>query len=412
MLACPCERSNSLVGRAGKRFSALAALLVMSLATLPILAEAQTRRSRPDGPNLLDQLPADDASYRLVTEPARHFVGEFSVVLTPAGVVKDWCIMAAKPPELPSQTGVEVETTPGGDVIRESSPEHREVVRSVFTAERGEEYEVTVRQTYKATLHRRRLEVRSPDEPPPPEPKQAIRLKADQANLYTRSDAAYDFRKPAFRAWLKQNELELGPDEGKIHFARRVYLAIKRDFIYDSGNPVASEMVVCRRGECGSMAIVFVSALRANRIPARALGGRWAMSAPPNQNLNGNPYYQIHVKAEFFVEEVGWIPCDPNGGLQFDRTNLGFDNFGDDRGDFFCQNVDFNLQVPTVIGGKRTLFLMQNPSYVVRLQPNAEPTQLPTATTRDQVWQVEVEPIDTQRRREPTSSGKRTSPLP
>jgi hypothetical protein len=47
--------------------------------------------------------------------------------------------------------------------------------------------------------------------------------------------------------------------------------------------------------------VVYVSALRANGIPARTLVGRWARSAEGTGQLDGQAWYQTHVKTEFFV---------------------------------------------------------------------------------------------------------------
>jgi len=51
--------------------------------------------------------------------------------------------------------------------------------------------------------------------------------------------------------------------------------------------------------DCGGLATLYVSILRANGIPARCLTGR---SIDPNTP---------HVKMDFYAEGVGWVPGIP-----------------------------------------------------------------------------------------------------
>ncbi len=53
-------------------------------------------------------------------------------------------------------------------------------------------------------------------------------------------------------------------------------------------------------GECGDYSALFIALCRASGIPARSIVGYWAIS--------GNN--QTHVWAEFYLENIGWIPVD------------------------------------------------------------------------------------------------------
>src|SRR5207244_13017163 len=97
---------------------------------------------------------------------------------------------------------------------------------------------------------------------------------------------------------------------------------------------------VCRAGttDCGGLSVLFVTILRGNDIPARTLVGRWAQSSKAKDIVGDSPYYQTHVKAEFFAEGIGWVPADPASALsekQGDRMRC----LGRDPGNFLTMPV-------------------------------------------------------------------------
>ena len=59
-------------------------------------------------------------------------------------------------------------------------------------------------------------------------------------------------------------------------------------------------------GECGDYSSLFIALSRAKGIPARPVVGYWAVSGID----------QTHVWAEFYIENLGWIPVDPTIGQQ------------------------------------------------------------------------------------------------
>jgi hypothetical protein len=66
-------------------------------------------------------------------------------------------------------------------------------------------------------------------------------------------------------------------------------------------------------GECGDYAALFVALCRASGIPARPVVGRWAM--PENGSY--------HVWAEFYLQDVGWVPVDPSFGPKNNADTFG-----------------------------------------------------------------------------------------
>lgn len=69
------------------------------------------------------------------------------------------------------------------------------------------------------------------------------------------------------------------------------------------------------RTDCGGFALLFAAAMRANKIPARVTQGQIAAFGQPEyQSLpEVTPeelQLELHAAGEFFVEGIGWIPCE------------------------------------------------------------------------------------------------------
>jgi len=157
--------------------------------------------------------------------------------------------------------------------------------------------------------------------------------------------------------------------ESDIDFARRVFLAIRSKFRYEYKAELerhASAVCTAGKSDCGGLSILFVAVMRANEIPARSLYGRWAQSAKPGDKADGAAYYQWHVKAEFFATGVGWVPIDMAGAIVHDKSFVGLEFFGKDKGDFITFHIDPNLTVDTKVSGQQTLVGLQRPAYWVR----------------------------------------------
>jgi len=80
--------------------------------------------------------------------------------------------------------------------------------------------------------------------------------------------------------------------------------------------------------------------MRANRIPARCLAGRFADSESAIPARIGGAPGQMHVRAEFFAKGVGWVPVDPSGGVQHDKRTHSLTWFGHDAGDLIVFHID------------------------------------------------------------------------
>ena len=87
-------------------------------------------------------------------------------------------------------------------------------------------------------------------------------------------------------------------------------------------------------GECGDYASLFIALARAKGIPARPVVGYWAISG-----VN-----QTHVWAEFYVQDLGWIPVDPTIGQDRMRDYY-FGNMDNQR---VILNKGFNIKLTPI----------------------------------------------------------------
>jgi transglutaminase-like putative cysteine protease len=93
-----------------------------------------------------------------------------------------------------------------------------------------------------------------------------------------------------------------------VQRARKIYLWVERSLSYESENLSADrqhffERLVERgRGHCAGQSLMFIALCRANPepVPARIVCGTWMLEGGPT----------LHHWAEFYLEEIGWIPVD------------------------------------------------------------------------------------------------------
>ena len=110
---------------------------------------------------------------------------------------------------------------------------------------------------------------------------------------------------------------------------------------------------------------VYVDPARETRSrPARS-GAAGRISAEPGKTLANLPYYQIHVKAEFFARGVGWVLVDLSSAVLHDKSPQGLRFFGNDPGDFIAFHVDSNLVVDSQLFGAKSVANLQTPSLWV-----------------------------------------------
>ncbi len=330
---------------------------------------------------------ADEPSYILNVAPVQRIRAVNTFELSyPMFTAEAWIIFACRAPDLPCQTDVSSELEPRGNAAVELGDRRRPILSArLKVAEERQKKTITYRVKYQATLQSRELVEACPDVRRP----LVAELTSDERKASLASTATfYDFDKKPFRAWLDANALHWRKGEGEIDFARRVFLFIKQKFTYEArldGDLHASTVCRTGRSDCHGLSVLFVAALRANGVPARCLGGKWARSMVQGVQIGDIPSSMQHVKAEFYVAGVGWIPVDPSAAVVHDKSKAGLDYFGKDRGDFLVFHVDFDLIIDTGPFGKHTF-----PSLWFAAWPTG--TGDMDECKRREDWQVEVIP--------------------
>lgn len=327
-------------------------------------------------------------AYVIQSKPVRTVEATYSFqAIYRAFKATDWVLFVAKPPDLPSQTVAKVATLPAGNDLTEQSPERQTVIRT-FVRPATESQRSTVKLVVRteATLQERRLVRLPPDKEAPAVPP----LADNRRKVALAATPRMNFNSEAFQKWLDANELRKRKEESDVDFARRVFLTIRRTMHYQrpfDHDGKASTTCRAGRGDCGCMTAVFVSALRANGVPARELAGRLVESEKPFEQSE----YGIHITAEFFADRIGWVPVDPTAGIG-DRSRGGLTYFGYDPGHLLVLHLDGDLVVETRLFGKRSLDRLQTVALWARGTGKFENPEI----TED--WQIRDIPPRTKRK--------------
>jgi transglutaminase-like putative cysteine protease len=328
-----------------------------SIAEPPRVEGAPSARSNQSAQPLAEPGEPD---YSLEVRNTARVKGTLTCDVTyPDFKARDWVVFAAQAPELPGQIKTQTTLEPPGKPARDKSPLCRPLLMGRVRADADHAFgSLKIAVTYEATLRSRWLRRGSP--------RKVGDLKPEEREKYLAEAGFLDFSQPAFREWVEQHGLARGDKEGEIHFARRVFLALKSGIQYDS--PPRNDFhatATCKngKGDCGGLSVLFAAICRANRIPARTLWGRWAQSAKPGQTWHNHPFYQAHVKAEFFARGVGWVPVDLASAVLHDHSAQGLRFFGNDPGDFIVFHIDDNFDIDSVLFGRKPAGHMQSPRW-------------------------------------------------
>jgi hypothetical protein len=305
-------------------------------------------------------------AYRLETRPTGQVEAAMSYDIRCDKLeAKEWLLFAPVLPVTASQTDVSSQMTPAAKEISELSDLKRPLLMARVKADGGElKHAVKMQVVYRATLHSRRLRLLASGDKAPT----VKDLTAAEREAALRSVGDLSFEGEGFQTWQTKHELTRGADEPEIDFARRVFSTIRNEFQYEYQPDMdRTPPAVCEAGksDCGGLSNLFVATLRSQGVPARTLAGRWAISADPNEKLNGHAYYQYHVKAEFFATGVGWVPVDMASAILHDRSREGLYYFGYDPGDFLTQHIDGNLEIDSIHFGKQPIVVLQRPTFWV-----------------------------------------------
>ena len=128
----------------------------------------------------------------------------------------------------------------------------------------------------------------------------------------------------------------VGDETNPIEQARLIYdFVIDRVNYYQMGGRLggAKYAYLNRKGECGDYSALFVAMARSIGVPARPVVGFWADTF----------YGSTHIWAEFYIQDVGWIPIDPTIGEQSTyKRNYYFGNMDNKR---LIMSKNFNIEL-------------------------------------------------------------------
>ena len=243
-------------------------------------------------------------------------------------VAQEWMVAYPLPPEFDGQPAargrIRIEDVPFAEPGRmpdESGMRQPLATLHWVPASVEGAHRFTVEATYDLTITRRKLE---PGEPVLPVP----RLSRAERSVLLASSNHFDFTSPRFQAWLRKEDLKRKSTERDLDFAYRAMEAMVRTHEYRFELlSDRSASAVCKAGwsDCGGLATVYVSILRANGIPARCLSGR-------NLKPDGT-----HVRMDFYAEGVGWVPGDPSMAIARHAAGAGF---GQEQSDMVIMHFD------------------------------------------------------------------------
>jgi hypothetical protein len=328
-----------------------------------------------------------ESTYGIRVAKTKTIRGVYSFVIhSPNLAAKEWILFAAQAPELPGQSHTSSRLLPDGQAFRDLSDRHRQLLRAqILVSDETQRHTLRGQIEWQATLYSRNLERREPNvsySSPPV-------LSTSEHRAALAETTTLDYSQDVFQQWLRKHRLHKTANESDLDFGRHAFLAITHALRYDYAELMdrhASHICQTDRADCGGMCALFAATLRANGVPARMLMGRWARSADPHGTLDGAPYHQQHVKAEFYANGVGWIPVDLSSAVTHDKTPEGLRYFGHDHGDFLTVQLDPDVQVDSVHWGVKSLPLLQSFHYYVTGKGKLE------NVTFDRDWQVQTLP--------------------
>jgi transglutaminase-like putative cysteine protease len=191
-------------------------------------------------------------------------------------------------------------------------------------------------------------------------------LTPAERKYYLSSTPRCDHDAKTFQKWLDAKSLRRERTESATDFAARILQVLRADYEYfydPDQDKRASVACGLKATDCGGLTYLFVAAMRANDIPARVLVGRHAQPRKPGSNPSQTEYDRLHVRAEMFVANLGWVPVDPAYARESKRPVTAF--IGTDSGDLLVLHIDTDLRLPYPDKERVADLLQINPSYWV-----------------------------------------------
>lgn len=296
------------------------------------------------------------------SKPVQKIYGKLDIEVIPDSSFEasQWTVYMADAPETAGQSDVASRLTLAdgsqGERVGEIGGEGRTVLLAQTNNPKFAHC-LNFSGEYWATLRKRSLATNQST--------QHVALSIEEREKYLRETRSYDFHQPVFTNWLTANKLEKRSQESTIGFAWRVFdfLRSKYSYKYIPTQPRnASSLCTVNETDCGGSCYLFVSVLRRNGIPARAIAGRWAKTSTHVEESGTAELGTFHVRAEFFVPDIGWIPVDISRAMGVpDEKVPRF--FGNDDGRFFVMHIDPDFILQSVLFGEKHVRMLQRCAY-------------------------------------------------
>ncbi len=258
---------------------------------------------------------------------------------------------------------------------QELSPQKRLLLRAEFD-DSSSFLDLTSIATIKATLYSRTLV-------PGPPKERVDELTSLERFEYTQATPDHDYKSPTFQQWLTANGLRRYPNERDLNFARRVFDCIRANYTYQFDrhqNRHPSYICTINWTDCCGLSDLFVSALRANGIPAVTLLGHLAASSGPND------HEQCHVKSQFYADGIGWVPVEMSGAVS-NKARPAADYFGHQGGNFIALAMDSDVYYDTGLRGVQEYTDLQDFALWFRGSGDY------STNNRTVMWEVVVKPV-------------------
>ncbi len=326
--------------------------LLICWSSLTMAGEALQRAV--EAARLLARTPAP-AMHLDLGEPELVDVKLHLDVVAPKVQAQRWQFVVAGPAPCDGQRVLSAALSLNGKRGEDRSPWHRPLLLAEIDGAGGHETTADATYTTRLELRRRVLSDGAPSRPAEP-------LNAGLRTTALAATPLIDWDREAFQQRLDADGLRPKAGEHTVAFTRRVLRHVRGlRYAYDSTmDRHASHIIAEGAGDCGGLCVLTVATLRAAGIPARILAGRWAKSAKPDERLEGVLYRQWHVKMEFHLDGIGWVPADAS--IELERPD---DWFGRQEADSIAFHIDPEVR-PLTIFGERELTWAQNIAFWVR----------------------------------------------
>lgn len=298
--------------------------------------------------------------YRLERKETGVFYANLAFDLKLQSPVKKWVVYCPQAPELSRQSplycrlGIK-NSKRKATTCSEQSALKRLVLNLELDAEKPFVKELPLRAEYKIKLFSSKLVSGKATS--------VEKLSDRHRHQYLLESFSMDYKNPAFQAYLKEQGFVKKQKESDLVFAYRVYKKLCDSYRYHWDRQLDRRVsLTClrRSTDCAGISYLFCSVLRAQGIPARALIGRYARSSSELEDFSNT--FACHVRAEFYAENIGWVPVDIGASIQFRRlSNEQF--FGRDNGDLIVLHVDPDLILDSKVYGLKHIRSMQDFRY-------------------------------------------------